>query len=104
MELYYKKDTYVADGSIAIQTYAMDEEFGMLEPYGMATVCLAGYNVKLNEGEIAIPAYKMTPEFFDTILGDIVEEVVTGIRIGYGKGYIAKLKPNWESGVKMIED
>ena len=102
MKLYYRKEIYSADDSVAIQTYIKDEENGYLEPYGMATLCLAGYNVKLADDEICLPAYKMSPEFIDTVIEDIVDEIVTGIRIGFGKGFIAKLKPNWEDNVEMV--
>ena len=101
MELYYSKDEYVADNSLAIQTYAVDEDFGFLAPYGMATVCLVEYGLKPEDGTIFMPTYKMTPDFIETVLNDIVDEVIGEVQIGYGKGLHVRLKPDWEQHVKM---
>lgn len=102
MEFYYSKSKYVADDSLAIQTYVKDEEYGYLEPYGTVTVCLVDYGMTPEDGTIFIPAYKMTDDFFEQVLDDIVEEIITGIKIGYGKGYHVRLKPNWEELVNMV--
>lgn len=103
MRLYYKKDEYVADGTLAIRTWYQDEEFGYMAPYGDVTVNLSGYGMKPEEGCIFIPTYKMTPEYFERIYDDIIDEVLYPIPIGYGHGVYARLKENWEEGVEMYE-
>ena len=101
MKLYYSKDKYVADDSVAIRSWIKDEEFGYFAPYGDVTVCLKGYGVTPEEGFIFIPTYKMTDEYFNQVCEDIVDEVITTVQIGYGRGVYAKLKDNWEEGVEM---
>lgn len=103
MKLYYKKGVYEADNSTAIQTFTENEEFGFLEPYGNATVCLAGYGMTPPEGYIFIPVYKMTWFFYQQVVKDIVEEVVMSVKAGYGDAVLAKLKPHWEDNVTMCE-
>lgn len=103
MRLYYKKDEYVADGSIAISTWMADEECGgMLVPYGPVTVCLAGYGKTPDKGHVYMPTYKMTPEYRAQVLKDIAEEIVCEIPIGYGSGLYVKLKKDWEKNVWML--
>ena len=101
MKLYYWKDAYVADDSIAIRAFEMDEEYGGLVPYGNVTVCLAGYGLTPPDGHIFIPTYNMSPSFYKQVVEDIVDEVVMPIEIGYGDGVLARLKPDWEKKVNM---
>ena len=101
MKLYYSTDRYVADNSLAIQTYAEDED-GYILPYDMATVCLVDYGKTPEEGTIYMPIYKMTPEFLGALLLDIVDEILGEVQIGYGRGLHVRLKPDWEKNVEMI--
>ena len=101
MKLIYAKDRYVADGTVAIRTFT-DEE-GYIEPYGDVTVCLVDYGLKPQEGYIYMPTYKMPDKYLAQVIEDIVDEVVGNVRIGYGEGIYAKLKPNWENGVRMMD-
>lgn len=103
MKLFYKKGEYVVDGTLAISTWFEDEEYGYLAPYGDVTVNLSGYGMRPEDGYIFIPTYKMTPEYFNQVCDDIVEEVVAPIRIGLGQGVYAKLRDDWESEVEMLE-
>ena len=103
MKLYYATDRYVADNSLAIRTYAMDEEFGFLEPYGDVTVCLIDYDLTPEEGTIFMPTYKMFGEFLETVMDDIVDEVLGTIQIGFGQGFHVRLKEDWQSQVEMVE-
>lgn len=91
MKLQYITDRYVADDSIAICAY----EDG--EPYGYVTVCLAGYGMTPPEGHIFIPVYKMTEEFLKQVMEDVVDEIVDIVPIGFGYGYLARLKEGWLS-------
>ena len=100
MELYYWKDRYIADDSLAIQTYVKAED-GYLEPYGMVTVCLVDYGKTPEEGTIYMPTYKMTSDFIGKVLLDIADEILGEVQIGYGKGLHVRLKPDWEKRVKM---
>ena len=102
MKLYYKKGKYVADGSLAIQTYEKDEVWGCYAPYGTATVCLKDYGMTPKEGTIFMPIYKMTKEFVEQVFNDIVEYVISEVPIGLGTGLYVRLKPNWEGLVDMI--
>ena len=101
MKLIYAKDRYIADDTMAIRTYT-DEE-GWLEPYGDVTVCLADYGLKPAEGHIYMPTYKMTPDYANQIIDDIVDEIIGEVRIGYGTGLYVKLKDNWTDNVQMME-
>ena len=103
MKLYYAKNRYAADNSLAIRAYAIDEEFGFLEPYGNVTVCLVDYGRTPDEGHIYMPTYKMTPEFRAQVLRDIAQEVVEVVPIGYGEGLYVWLKPDWEQNVDMVD-
>lgn len=103
LELYYQKNEYVADGSLAIQTYAMDDDIGFIVPYGMVTVCLVDYGMTPEAGTVYMPTYKMTPDFIGTVLVDIVDEIISEVQIGYGRGLHVRLRPDWESRVKMME-
>ena len=103
MELYYEKAEYVVDGTLAIRTWSIDEEYGFFEPYGDVTVNLSGYGMKPEEGHIFIPCYKMTSDYYGQIVHDIIEEVITPVQIGLGVGVYAKLRENWEDGVKMMK-
>lgn len=102
MKLFYKKDEYVVDGTLAISTWFEDEEFGYMAPYGDVTVNLSGYGMKPEEGCIFMPTYKMTEEYALQVLNEIAEEVIGIVPIGYGSGLYVRLKENWESGVEMI--
>lgn len=103
MELYYEKAEYVVDDTLAIRTWWIDEEYGFFEPYGDVTVNLSEYGMKPEEGHIFIPTYKMTPDYYGQIVHDIIEEVIAPVQIGLGVGVYAKLKENWEDGVKMMK-
>ena len=76
---------------------------GYWEPYGKATVNLSAYGMMPEEGHIFIPTYKMSDEFYEQIVNDIVEEVVCPVQIGLGVGVYAKLKKDWESNVEMMK-
>ena len=56
-----------------------------------------------DEGYIFIPKYKMTEEYYEQIVKDIIEEVVFPVQIGYGTGVFAKLKDHWEDNVEMMK-
>lgn len=102
MKLMYEKNRYVADDTLAIRTWWIDEE-GFLEPYGDVTVNLSAYGRKPEDDDhIYIPTYKMTSDYLGQLLDDIVDEVVGEVQIGRGRGLYAKLKPNWESNVTMM--
>ncbi len=101
MKLIYAKDRYVADGSLAIQSYVNED--GWFEPYGPVTVCLAGYGLKPAEGCVYMPTYKMMPDFVNQVIDDIVYEVLGVVQIGYGEGLYVKLKEGWENNVEMHE-
>ena len=101
MKLIYAKDIYVADGTLAIRSYV--EEDGWIEPYGPVTVCLTDYGLKPDDGYIYMPTYKMTPDYTNQVIDDIVEEIIGEVRIGYGTGLYVKLKDDWEKGVSMMD-
>lgn len=101
MKLIYAQDRYIADDTMAIRTYT-DEE-GWLEPYGDVSICLIDYGLKPEEGCIYMPTYKMTPDYANQIIDDIVEEIIGEVRIGYGTGLYVRLKPNWEANVQMMD-
>ena len=103
MRLYYEKNRYVVDNTLAIQTWWDGD--GYLEPYGNVTVNLSAYGMyPQDDGYIFIPTYKMTPNFYEQVCKDIVEEVVSPVQIGYGTGVYAKLKEDWENNVTMLSD
>ena len=104
MRLYYKKDIYVADESLAISTWCEDEEFGYLAPYGDVTVNLSGYGMTPDEGCIYIPTYKMSREYFNQVREDIVEEILGIVPIGLSEGIYARLRDDWEDRVQMVGD
>lgn len=101
MKLIYAKDRYLADDTLAIQSY-VEGEYGV-EPYGPVSICLNGYGLKPEEGHIYMPTYKMTPDYANQIIDDIVEEIIGEVRIGYGSGLYVRLKPNWEDNVQMMD-
>lgn len=101
MKLIYAKSEYVADNSLAIMSYT--DEDGWLEPYGHVTVCLADYGLKPAEGCVYLPTYKMTPDFLNQVLDDIVKRIICEVRIGYGTGLYVELKEDWENNVEMCE-
>ena len=101
MKLIYAKDMYIADESLAIRSYI--EEDGWVEPYGDVSICLADYGFKPAKGHIYMPTYKMTPDYANQIIDDIVEEIVGEVPIGYGTGLYVKLKEDWEKKVSMID-
>lgn len=101
MKLYYEKARYAVDDTLAIRTWWVGE-YGY-EPYGDVTVNLSGYGMTPDEGYIFIPKYKMTEEYYEQIVKDIIEEVVFPVRIGYGTGVFAKLKDHWEDNVEMMK-
>ena len=100
--LYYEKSEYVVDGTLAISTWT--DEYGYLEPYGDVTVNLSAYGRVPEPGTIFMPTYNMPKSYFDEVCKDIVEEIIEEIPIGYGKGVIARLKPDWEKSVQMLEE
>lgn len=101
MKLIYAKDRYVADDSLAIQSYV--NENGWIEPYGPVTVCLADYGLKPAKGCVYLPTYKMMPDFANQVIDDIVYEILGVVQIGYGTGLYVKLKEDWENNVEMCE-
>ena len=98
--LYYYKGEY-GDGTLAITTWT--DEDGYLEEYGDVSVNLGAYGMYPEEGTIFIPTYKVCGKYLDTIMNDIVDEVIREIPIGYGKGIQVRLKPDWEQNVHMVE-
>ena len=102
MKLYYKKDEYVVDGTLAISTWFEDEEFGYLAPYGDVTVNLSGYGMKPEDGHIFIPTYKMTPDYLSQVIDDIVDKILYRVPIGFAEGIYVRLKDDWESGGEMV--
>lgn len=102
MKLFYKKDEYAVDGTLAIRTYYRDEEYGYMAPYGDVTVNLSGYGMIPEEGCIFMPTYKMTDEYLVQVMDEIVDDVISMIPIGYTSGLYVRLKENWEDGVEMI--
>lgn len=101
MKLFYEKTKYVVDNTLAIKTWA-DLGEG-IEPYGDVTVNLSGYGIIPEEGHIFLPKYKMSDEYFENVCSDIVDEVLCPVQIGYGIGFYAKLKPDWEQKVELLK-
>lgn len=102
MKLYYEENTYRADGSLAIQAYEYDKEYGGYIPYGMVTVCLVDYGMTPNENEIFIPTYKMTEPFIAQVMLDLVDEVLGTVPIGMGEGLRVRLKDDWRKHMKTM--
>ena len=102
MKLYYTKNRYAVDNTLYIGTWCNDE--GFFEPYGDVTVNLSAYGMMpKNDSHIFIPTYKMTSDYIEQVLNDIVEEVITEVPIGLGRGLYVRLKENWEEGVEMMK-
>lgn len=103
MELFYKKARYSVDDTLAITTWWNGD--GYLEPYGDVTVNVrAYYNFPLDDSLVILPKYKMSEEYYDQIIDDIVERELSTVQIGYGEGVMVKLKENWEQLVKMLPE
>ena len=62
------------------------------------SVCLADYGMKpADENCIFVPAYKMNPETLEILERDLFAEVINKeIPIGFGTGWLVKLKDNWK--------
>ena len=101
MKLYYEKVEYLMDGTLAIRTWHDKDGHKVL--YDDVSVNLTCYGMMPEEGHIFMPTYKMSPEYYQQIVDDIVEEVIEPVQIGLGTGVYVKLKDNWEEGVEMIE-
>ena len=88
----YGRSTYVADGS----TYICAFKDGEL--WCDVSVCLADYGMKpSDENCIFVPAYKMNPETLEILERDLFAEVISKeIPIGFGTGWLVKLKDNWK--------
>lgn len=104
MDLIYQKARYSVDDTLAIITYTEDAEVG-LEVYGYATVNVSAYyHFPLSDDLVILPKYKMSPEFYDTIVRDIVEKELSEVQVGYGMAQMVRLKPDWEKHVKMLPE
>lgn len=101
MKLIYQKSRYTHDNTLAIVTYTKDE--GYLEPYGTVTLNVSDYyNLPLTDELIILPKYKMSEEFYNTVIKDIVEKELGELKVGYGIAQMVKLKPNWEDLVETL--
>lgn len=104
MKLIYQKSRYIVDDTLAIMTYTEDPEYG-LEPYGAATVNISQYyHFPLSDDLVILPKYKMSKEFYDTVVRDIVEKELSEIKVGYGVAQMVRLKPDWEAHVRMLPE
>ena len=88
----YGRSTYVADGSTYICAFKDDEHWCDV------SVCLADYGMKpADENCIFVPAYKMNPETLEVLERDLFAEVINKeIPIGFGTGWLVKVKDNWK--------
>ena len=92
-KLTYGRSTYVADGSTYIRALTEDGE-----PWCDVSVCLADYGMKpTDENCIFVPAYKMDRGTLEVLERDLFDEVLSKeIPIGFGTGWLVKLKDNWK--------
>ena len=92
-KLTYGRSIYVADGSTYIGAFTEDGA-----PWCDVSVCLVDYGMKpADENCIFVPAYKMDPETLEILERDLFAEVLNKeIPIGFGTGWLAKLKDNWK--------
>lgn len=104
MDLIYQKARYSVDDTLAILTYTEDPETG-LEPWGYATVNVSAYyHFPLTDDLVILPKYKMTKEFYETVVNDIVEKELSEVQVGYGVAQMVRLKPDWEQHVRMLPE
>ncbi len=104
MDLIYQKARYSVDDTLAIAAYTEDPEMGF-EMYGYVTVNVSAYyHFPLTDELVILPKYKMPPEFYDTVVGDIVEKELSEIQVGYGVAQMVRLKPDWEKHVRMLPE
>jgi hypothetical protein len=92
-KLVYVSSTYVADNSTYIRA---DLEDG--DPWCDVSVCLECYGMTPpDENHIYIPVYKMDPDTLETFRNYIIEKIVDDkVPIGFGTGWLVKLKDNWK--------
>lgn len=101
LNLTYAYDSYAVDNSIFIEALEDDE------PYADVTVNLSsyGYTFTPESNQVIIKAYEMSPDFLDTVLHDLVEEVID--KINYGPfdayGYLVRLKGDWRERAVSLE-
>lgn len=74
------------------------------EPYGDVSVDLQSYGMfPPDENHIYLPAYKLNNEFLEDIVEKLVDTVLTqDVKIGYGKGWLVRLKDNWKEICRKI--
>ena len=101
LNLTYAYAVYEVDDSIFIEALEDDE------PYADVTVNLSsyGYSFTPESNQVVIKAYEMSPDFLDTVLHDLVEEVIE--KINYGPfdayGYLVRLKGDWRERAVSLE-
>lgn len=101
LNLTYAYAVYDVDDSIFIEALKDGQ------PYADVTVNLSSYGCSFTpeSNQVVIKAYEMDPIFLDTVLHDLVEEVIE--KINYGPfdayGYLVKLKGNWRERAVPLE-
>ena len=93
MPFVYYRAKYCADNSTAIQMVSETEG-----PWATISVCLVEYGLTPpDENHIYVPAYKLDEFTLEQIKKDIIDEIIIdNVPIGYGTGWLVRLKPNWK--------
>ena len=99
LNLTYAYDNYEVDGSIYIEALENGELYAVL------TINLSGYGIRTGENLVILKAYEMSPELLDTVIHDLVEEVIVNIHYGPfdAWGLLVRLKNDWRERAVSLE-
>lgn len=101
LNLTYVYGTYDVDGSIYLEALEDDE------PYADITVNLSryGYSFTPESNQVVLKAYEMSQELLDTVIHDLVEEVIKKVYYGPFDAYglLVELKSDWRERAVSLE-